>query len=103
MKPREPNTRELFELMILEVEKFAVDGKYTVDDEETVEGWIQGAAIAVFDNYITDGPGYAGKLMVVVWPGSPDEVSAYTWRKALQAQRAKIEQVVVGGQYRRPA
>jgi hypothetical protein len=37
------------------------------------------AYIAVFDNYITGSPGYAGKVMVVVWDGSPAQYETYTW------------------------
>jgi hypothetical protein len=40
---------------------------------------VQCACIAVFDRYITDGPGYAGKLMSVVWGGSPESISVFTW------------------------
>ncbi len=39
----------------------------------------EAAHIAVFDNYMTDGPGYAGKLMSVVWSGGPDIHEVYTW------------------------
>src|SRR3972149_8391716 len=49
------------------------------DDLETATGHVEGAAIAVFDNYITDSPGYAGKLMMVVWPGSPDFYEVFIW------------------------
>jgi hypothetical protein len=37
------------------------------------------AYIAVFDHYITDSPGYAGKLMSVVWDGSPSIYDVYVW------------------------
>ena len=40
---------------------------------------VEAAHIAVFDNYMTDGPGYAGKLMSVVWSGGPDIHEVYTW------------------------
>jgi hypothetical protein len=33
---------------------------------------LDGAAVAIFDDYITDGPGYHGKIAMVVWPGGPD-------------------------------
>ena len=46
--------------------------------ERTLE-LLQDAAIAVFDNYITDCPGYAGKVMSVVWSGSPTFFDVFTW------------------------
>lgn len=100
MKPREPNTRELFELMMLEVGKFAVAGKYAIEEEELVEGWIQQSAIAVFDGYITDGPGYKGKLMVVVWCGGPEFTSTYIWENG-KIDQVHIDQYEMGTQERR--
>jgi len=40
---------------------------------------IESAFIAVFDGYITDSPGYVGKLMSVVWDGSPSLYDVYVW------------------------
>jgi len=40
------------------------------------------AAIAVWDDYITDGPCYCGKVMVVVWPGSPSFHNVFTFDAA---------------------
>ena len=37
------------------------------------------AYIAVFENYVTDSPGFAGKLMSVVWGGSPSTYDVYIW------------------------
>lgn len=37
-------------------------------------------AIAVFDNYVSAGPAYAGKLMYVDW-GMPTAVTAFTWNE----------------------
>ena len=37
------------------------------------------AYIAVFDDYITDAPGYSGKVMVVVWALSPRDYDVYIW------------------------
>lgn len=40
---------------------------------------VANANIVVFDDYITDGPGYAGRVMLVLWSGSPSFVSSYIW------------------------
>ena len=48
-------------------------------DRETAEGFIEGAAIAVFDDYITDCPVYAGKVMMVVWPAAPSIHDVFSW------------------------
>jgi hypothetical protein len=48
------------------------------------------AAIAVFDEYITVGPGYAGKVMTVVWDGSPSFSEVYLWQAGV-VQRCASE------------
>lgn len=37
------------------------------------------AYIAVFDHYVTGSPGYVGKLLSVVWDGSPSFYDVYIW------------------------
>ncbi|HYH66195.1 MAG TPA: hypothetical protein VD866_15995 [Urbifossiella sp.] len=37
------------------------------------------AYTAVYDRYSTGGPGYAGKLMSVVWDGAPSFSDVFTW------------------------
>ena len=37
------------------------------------------AYIAVFDDYQTGCPGYCGKLMSVVWDGSPSTYDVFIW------------------------
>ncbi len=44
-------------------------------DEEWPPEWV-----AVFDNYITGGPGYAGPVIVVVWDVGPNCVTTF-WRR----------------------
>lgn len=71
-KPREPTDAELR----------AIKETYMEDtglDEEEAEH-ISYAFIAVFDHYITDCPGYAGKLASVVFGGAPEFVETYIWR-----------------------
>ncbi len=51
----------------------------TGHERDDAEAFVESAAVAVFDRYVTDGPGYAGKLMSVVWAGSPSMAAVYTW------------------------
>ena len=46
-------------------------------DLETVRGHLDGAAVAAFDNYTTDSPGYQGTVYAVIWPGGPEIVSSF--------------------------
>src|SRR4051794_22559009 len=48
-------------------------------DRDTAEGFVQCAYVAVFDHYCTDCPGYAGKVMSVIWSGSPTFFDVFTW------------------------
>jgi hypothetical protein len=50
---------------------------------EVFPDWANSAWIAVFDNYITDCPGYAGKVIVVVWGAGPDTMSVFTEEKGV--------------------
>lgn len=47
------------------------------------------AYVAVYDDYVTGCPGYCGKLMSVVWDGSPDCFDVFTWDagKMVQMER----------------
>ena len=76
MNPRKPTEEEKKELKQIVIEKdFRGNGR----DNETVENSVNNAAIAVFDHYTTDS--YSGKVMVVVWPGSPGTTETYIWNK----------------------
>lgn len=48
-------------------------------EKKSCEGLVAQAAIAVFDDYISDGPGYAGSVMMVVWSGGPEIHEVFTW------------------------
>lgn len=43
--------------------------------------WLNRFWIAVFDDYITDCPGYAGKVLYLVWGGYPQACDVFTWDK----------------------
>ena len=73
LSPRCPNFEERNQLIHSLCE--------TCHDREDAQRFVEDAAIAVFDHYATDGPGYAGKIMSVVWAGSPSMASVYTWQK----------------------
>jgi hypothetical protein len=60
------------------------------NERENIEGFVESAAIAVFDHYITSSPGYSGKLMVVVYEGAPEMTETYTWVKDKENNIAKL-------------
>lgn len=76
MNPRKPTQEENKELIAyLLTHDFANDE----NERENVEGYVENAAIAVFDNYITGSPGYFGKVMVVVYDGGTNQTETYSW------------------------
>jgi hypothetical protein len=87
MKSRNPTKEEKIELV-----EFIIKHDYKNDENErlNIEGFVESAAIAVFDNYITSSPGYSGKLMVVVYQGSPEMTETYTWVKDDENNIAKL-------------
>jgi hypothetical protein len=63
-------------------------------DQSEIDDLIAGASIAVFDGYITDGPGYSGRIMVVVWSGAPEFFNCFTldaWYRNIKV--SKLEEV----------
>lgn len=66
-----------------ELVEYVVNAKYVdptpADWGEEAE-YLEHIWIVVFDDYCTDGPGYAGKLMVVVWGGSPSFTETFIWQ-----------------------
>jgi hypothetical protein len=76
---RNPTRKEVSELIEYEARLYNKDGKLLADDFEEVSGFIQNSGIAVFENYVSDSPGYTGKVMLVVWPAAPQNHSAYVW------------------------
>lgn len=49
------------------------------DDDEAKQLVEEHAYIAVFDNYMTDSPGYAGKVMLVLWDDKPSDYELWTF------------------------
>ena len=87
MNSRTPTKEEKIELV-----EYLLKHDYKSDESEreNIEGFVESAAIAVFDNYITSSPRYSGKLMVVVYDGSPEMTEAYTWVKENESTIAKL-------------
>lgn len=71
---RAPTAVELEELAAIVAEGMGDEIEYARDA-------LSGSHIGVIDNYITDGPGWFGKLAVVVWSGSPELVDTYGWNE----------------------
>lgn len=81
INPRSPNPKEIDQLMALILLNTYPDGLMATAEERTnAQRLVESASVAVFDNYAADSPGYAGKLMSVIWPGGPDLYEAYIWR-----------------------
>jgi len=78
MRPRIPTKEEKIELVEYILKH---DLKNDEGERVNIEGFVESAAIAVFDNYITSSPGYSGKLMIVVYEGAPEMTETYTWVK----------------------
>jgi hypothetical protein len=87
MKPRIPTREEKIELLEYLLK---YDYKNEKNERENIEGFVESAAIAVFDNYITSSPGYSGKLMVVVYEGAPEMTETYTWIKENESNITKL-------------
>jgi hypothetical protein len=67
IQPRLPTVDELREL-----------SDYFGNDDE-VPMPLDGTCIAVFDDYCTDGPGYRGKVVTIVWPSGPEYHHVLVW------------------------
>ena len=87
MKSRIPTKEEKIELVEYILQH---DLKNDENERANIEGFVESAAIAVFDNYITSSPGYSGKLMVVVYEAAPEMTETYTWEKENEGNIAKL-------------
>ena len=67
---RKPTSDELNELKMYLIERG--------NPEEAAEDLVKNYWFAVFDDYISDGPGYAGKILFAVW-GLPEFYEVYIW------------------------
>ena len=87
MQPRIPTMQEKKELIdyLVKHDNFAA---------EDIEDTVNCAYIAIFDDYVTGGPGYSGKVMVVVYDGDPSQTETYKW----QRERNEGEEGLPSGQ-----
>jgi len=73
--PRAPNEIELQQLWLW-MKAMHHDDNYCLDEQD----WFRGFYIAVFDHYCTGCPGYSGKLLYLVWDGTPDCCDVFVWK-----------------------
>ena len=79
MNPRKPTEDEKDQLIQYLWLKNYTDP--TDEDKKQEQDFVESAAIAVFDQYITDSPGYSGKIMIVVWAGGPGLTQTFIWNR----------------------
>ena len=96
--PRQPADAEKKELAQL-VAEFKSNSPTAEDINDELE-YIEGTCIAVFDDYITDGPGFFGKVMIVVWGGSPEYYEMYLWRTAHVGENKKLVKVPIADEFK---
>ena len=84
MNLREATKKELQELANIEHEATGVE-------VEIMRDFLANSFVSVTDRYITDGPGYAGKVISVVWSGSPTIYNIYTVNSKNALERLEPE------------
>jgi hypothetical protein len=75
--PRGPSREELDKILFSLLDADTGNGCGAFDMDATFDA-LTNARVCIFDNYITDGPGYVGRVAVVVWAGGPEIVSVVT-------------------------
>src|SRR6266487_4518003 len=90
--PRVPTNEEKHEVVewLLANDRAWHDTEREREIREELKSLIDTAYIAVFDTYSTGGPGYVGKVMVVVYDGGPQQTETYSWHPVTK----KIQRVV---------
>jgi hypothetical protein len=73
---RPPTQEELSDLLATTLSTYSE--LPTPEEESEVLGHIAGSAICVCEDYITDGPGFTGPVMIVLWPAGWTEVFRWT-------------------------
>lgn len=73
-RPRIPTAEELD--VIATATQQEIQPTYAEKEEHRLNVGEQ--EISVFDKYVSDGPGYAGRVAVIVWGGGPELVSVVT-------------------------
>ena len=97
MNPRKPTEEEktqLADYILRDEDPEMFDlGKVDPERKTEVEVAIEEAAIAVFENYMTDSVGYAGKVMVVVWPSGAEFTQTFTWYSDSEREYLEEEKI----------
>ena len=79
--PPQPNADELDQLS-----RWLCEQGY---DPDTAMMTATTAYVAVYDEYVTGCPGYCGKVLSVVWDGSPSCFDVFTWCDGVMAQEER--------------
>lgn len=79
--PRRPSPEELQQLSDFVAERY--EYMPTSEEYEEARNFAEQAHIAVIDQFQSDRPGYAGKLMLVVWNMGPECYETFCWRDGL--------------------
>lgn len=75
--PRTPTQNELNDI----IEAFNTFDDF--DNREDIYSYLlNDCAVVAFDHYITDTPGYCGKVLIVIFSGSPDLVYSIVYHNA---------------------
>lgn len=77
--PRWPSSSEL------EAIAFALCDELLATAEERDETRSHIAGAVIFDDYMTDTPGYRGPVALVLFDGGPELIASLTWDKAAGA------------------
>lgn len=73
--------KRIADAIAFETDGFAASTALQANSNADALGYLEGASCARFEGYISDGPGYAGPVTVIVWPGGPELVSVVTETK----------------------
>ena len=84
-KIRKPTLEEKLEI----AEYISKKGHF--NDTAEALGCVNESMVAVCDDYCTDCVGYHGKVMMVVWSGSPTFVSVFCWDRDGQMYEEETE------------
>ena len=76
--PRNPTSEELNDLLQWQI-KNKYSGSPSMEEIEDDRALLQRSWIGVFDDYASDCPGCAGRVMFVVWPAGPSTFHVFTW------------------------
>ena len=71
--PRRPTAVELEVIHAAVMQRTGINADDAFND-------LLGARIAVFDRYCPDGPGYTGKVALVIWSGGANILSCFGFR-----------------------